>query len=55
MIETVCSPARVCVVDGKNFLHAMRHENMCFAIISNYGKEEVEEMHAKVANLMEEF
>ena len=31
--EKVCSAARVCVVDGRNFLDSMRHEHMFFVII----------------------
>ena len=58
MMETtkkVCSVAKICVVDGKKFLEDMRHEPMCFAIIPKDGKEEVEEVPAEVADLLEEF
>ena len=53
--EKVCSATRVCVVDGRKFLDTMRHEHMCFAIIPKEGKEEVEEVPTKVADLLEEF
>ena len=45
----------VCVVDGKKFLDTMKHEHVCFAIVPKDGKIEVEEVLAKVANLLEEF
>ena len=48
----VCSATRVCVVDGKNFLETMRHEHVCFAIVPNDGKEEVEEVPIEVAKLL---
>ena len=53
--EKVCSAARVRVVDGRKFLDTMRHEHVCFAIVSKDGKVEVEELRAEVANLLEEF
>ena len=53
--EKVCSVVRVCVVDGRKFLDNMRPEHMCFAIVPKDGKEEVEEVLIKVANLLEEF
>ena len=55
MNEIVCSAAKVCVVDGKNFLDAMRHEDVCFAIVPKDGKIEVEEVPVEVAELLEEF
>ena len=51
----VCSATRVCVVDGKNFLNTVRHEVVCFAIVPKDGKIEVEEVPAKVVDLLEEF
>ena len=53
--EKVCSATRVCVVYGKKFLDTMRHEYVCFSIVPKDGKEEVEEVPAEVANLLEEF
>ena len=53
--EKVCSVAKICVVDGKQFLEDMRHEPMCFAIIPKDGKEEVEEVPTEVVDLLEEF
>ena len=50
MNEVVCSFARVCFFDGKNFLDTMRHEDVCFAIVPKDGKVEVEEVPAEVAN-----
>ena len=47
----VCSAARVCFVDGKFFLDNMRHEDVCFAIVSKDEKIEEEEVSTKVANL----
>ena len=53
--EVVCSAAKVCVVDGKKFLDTMRREDVCFAIVLKDGKAEVEEVLAKIANLLKEF
>ena len=53
--ETVCNAARVCVVDGKKFLDTMRLEDVCFSIVPKDGKENVEEVPAKVAELLKEF
>ena len=53
--EKVCSVSRVCVVDGKKFLDTMRHEDVCFAIVPKDGKTEVEEVPAKVVELLKEF
>ena len=55
MNEKVCSVAMVCVVDGRMFLDTMRHEHVCFSIVPKDGKIEVEEVPAKVVNLLEEF
>ena len=55
MNEIVCSAAKVCVVDGKKFLDAMRHEDVCFSIVPKDGKIEIEEVHAEVAELLKEF
>ena len=51
----MCSVARVCFVDGKEFLKGMNHEHMFFSIIPKYSKGEVEEVPAKVANMLREF
>ena len=53
--EAVCNAAKVCVVDGKKFLDTMRREDVCFAIVPKDGKTEVEEVPAKVVDLLEEF
>ena len=53
--EKVCSAAKICFVDGKEFLKGMKHEHMCFAIIPKDGKEEVEEVPAEVADMLGEF
>ena len=42
--EKVCSVARICFVDGKEFLKGMNHGHMCFTIIPKDNKEEVEEV-----------
>ena len=55
MNEIVCSDARVCVVDGKKFLDTMRHEHVCVSIGPKDGKIKIKEVHAKVADLLEEF
>ena len=36
--EKVCSAARICFVDGKEFLKGMKHEHMCFSIIPKDSK-----------------
>ena len=44
--EKVCSAIRVCVVDERMFLDTMRHEYMCFTIISKEGM--IEEMASRL-------
>ena len=51
----VCSATRVCIVDGKKFLDTMRHEDVCFEIVSKDGKAKVEEVPAKAAYFLKEF
>ena len=53
--EKVCNAARICVVDGKDFLKGMKHEHMCFAIIPKDSKEEVEEVPTKVVDMLGDF
>ena len=53
--EKVCSVAKICFVDGKEFLKGMKHEHMCFSIIPKDSKEEVEEVPIEVANLLGSF
>ena len=52
--EKVCSVAKICFVDGKEFLKGMKHKHLCFAIIPKYSKE-VEEVPKKVADMLGEF
>ena len=37
--EKVCSSARICLVDGRNFLDGMKHQCMCYALIPRKDKE----------------
>ena len=37
--EKVCNSARVCHVDGRNFLDGMKHQHMCYALIPRKDKE----------------
>ena len=53
--EKVCSAARICFVDGKEFLKSMKCEHMCFDIIPIDSKEEVEEVPIEVADMLGEF
>lgn len=53
--ENICSATKVYFVDGKKFLEGMRHEHMYFSIIPKDVKEEVEELLAKVVDLLEYF
>ena len=53
--EKVCSAAKICFFDGKEFLKGMKNEHMCFAIIPKDSKEEVEEVPAKVTHMLREF
>ena len=55
MNEMVCSSAKVCVVDGKKFLDTMSCEDVCFSIVPKNGKTKVEEVLAKVAELLKDF
>ena len=52
--EKVCSVARICFIDGKEFLQGMKCEHMCFSIIPKIGKEEVEEVPTEVADMLGE-
>ena len=53
--EKVCSAARICFIDGKEFLKGMKHEHMCFSIIPKDSKEEVEEVPTEVVDMFKEF
>ena len=53
MNEKVCSAARIYIIDGRKFLDTMRHKHVCFSIVPKDGEAEVEEVLAKVANLLE--
>ena len=53
--EKVCSATRICFIDGKEFLKGMKHELKCFSIISKDSKEEVEEVPAKVVDMLRNF
>ena len=52
MNETICSAARVCVVDAKKFLDTMKCEHVCFAIVPKDRKAEVEEVFVEVVDLL---
>ena len=53
--KKVCSAARMCFVDGKEFLKGMKHEHVCFDIILKDSKEEVEEVPIEVVDMLGEF
>ena len=53
--EKVCSAAKICFVNGKEFLKGMKHEHMCFSIIPKDSKEEVEEVPIEVVDMLGEF
>ena len=53
--EKVCSAPRICFLDGKEFLKDMKLEHMCFSIIPKDSKEEVDEVLAKVTEMLGEF
>ena len=53
--KKLCSTSKICFVDGKEFLKAMKHEHVCFAIIPKDSKEEVEEVPIEVADMLGEF
>ena len=53
--EKVFSATRICIVDGKYFLKGMKHEHMCFAIIPNDSKEEVEKVPIEVVDMLRDF
>ena len=52
--EQVCSAAIIFFVNGNEFLQGMKHEHMCFIVISNDVREEVEEPK-KFADVLGEF
>ena len=51
--ERACSASRVCFVDGNKFLNGVRQKHMCFFIIPEDGRDEVEEVPIEVENLLE--
>lgn len=53
--EKVCGNARITFVDGRKFLDGMRHEHVCFSLISKACKEEVEDAPVEVVDLLNEF
>ena len=54
--EKVHSAARICFVDGKEFLKGMKHEHMCFSIIHKDSyKEGVEEVPIEDKDMLGEF
>ena len=53
--EKICIFARICFVDGKEFLKGIKHKHMCFSIIPKDGREELEEVPGEVVDLLEEF
>ena len=50
----VCISARICFVDGKEFLKGMKCEHIFFSIIPKDSKE-VEEVLAEVIDILGEF
>ena len=42
--EKVCNSARICLVDGRNFLDGMKHQHMCYALIPRRDKESSSEI-----------
>ena len=53
--EKVCSSARICHVDGRNFLDGMKHQPMCYALIPGRDKEGSSEIPPKVSGLLSEY
>ena len=50
--KNVCSAARICYVDGKEFLKGMKCEHMCFSIIPKDSKDAVEEVPTKFLDIL---
>ena len=53
--EKVCSSARICHVDGRNFLDGMKHQPMCYALIPRRDKEGSSEIPPEVLGLLSEY
>lgn len=53
--EKVCNGARVCLVDGRNFLDDMKHQHMCYALIPIKDKEGSIEVLVEVSGLLSEY
>ena len=53
--EKVCSSARICLVDGRNFLDGMKHQCMCYALIPRKDKEGSSEIPLEVSGLLSEY
>ena len=50
--EKVCNSARVCLVDGRNFLDGMKHQHMCYVLIPRKDKEGSIEVPLEVSSLL---
>lgn len=53
--ENVCSNAKICFVDGRNFLEGMKNKPVCFSLISRVDKEDSKEVFVEVSSLLNEF
>ena len=53
--EKVCSSARICHVDGRNILDVMKHQSMCYALITGKDKEGSSEIPPEVSGLLSEY
>ena len=50
--EKVCISARICLVDGRNFLDGMKNQCMCYALIPRKDKEGSSEISLEFSDLL---
>lgn len=55
MEEKVCSSARMCFVDGREFLEGTKHECMCYALLPKLDRKESKKVPVEVSGLLNEF
>ena len=53
--KKVCSSARICLSDGRNFLDGMKHQHMCYSLTPRKDKEGSSEIPPEVSDLLSDF
>ena len=53
--EKVCNSARICLVDGRKFLHGMKHQHMCYALFPRKNKEASSKVGLEFLGVLSEY